>query len=365
MSRQFLPAIAFLLTLLGLFACAPDTPAIEQRAQDDSANQSLAQKAVPQGDEQPGVAHDAVNQDPAQVVARVNGKAITRADLNEKVAGLTGKFKEMNPDMKFPDDKLRKLEKNFLDRLITDMLLQEECDRRGITVTPEEVTTRIEQVKKIFGDSPESQKHFEDGIKDWNKFREEVEKQARVQKLYDLEAGEIAISDQEAQTYYTNNPDKFNVPDQLHLRQILVTFKKSPTNETETEQIKEQARTRAKEAWDKLKAGETFDALAPTYSDDKTTASKGGDMGFVTDRQIPPQIKDAALALKPGELSPILESPTGFHILKLEDRKSAYTMTFEEAADKIKQNLIRERKADSQKKLMDTLKANAKIEELI
>lgn len=130
-----------------------------------------------------------------------------------------------------------------------------------------------------------------------------------------------------AQTAYKANPKRFEQPEQIRARHILI--KTGPP----------EARQTAQTILDQLKAGANFEELAKAKSEDPGSAQQGGDLAFFAKGRMVPSFEQAAFALqKPGELSGLVESPFGFHIIRLEERKPAGPAPFEE----VKETLLRE-----------------------
>lgn len=125
-----------------------------------------------------------------------------------------------------------------------------------------------------------------------------------------------------AQTAYKANPKRFEQPEQIRARHILI--KTGPPEARQTAQL----------ILDQLKAGASFEALAATKSEDPGSAKQGGDLGFFTKGRMVPAFEAAAFALQqPGELSGLVESPFGFHIVRLEARRPAGPAPYEEVKD--------------------------------
>lgn len=130
-----------------------------------------------------------------------------------------------------------------------------------------------------------------------------------------------------AETAYKANPQRFDQPEQIRARHILIRI--GPAN----------ARQTAEEILNQIKGGASFEELAKAKSQDPGSAKQGGDLGYFAKGRMVPSFEQAAFALqKPGELSPLIESPFGFHIIKLEDRKPAGPAPYED----VKETLLRE-----------------------
>lgn len=132
------------------------------------------------------------------------------------------------------------------------------------------------------------------------------------------------ISEDEIKYYYDTHIDEFEHPETINARHILLE------NEEEAKGVLEKARR-----------NEDFAELAKEYSKDPSN-DRGGDIGYFKRGQMIPEFEDAAFALKTGEISGIVKTQFGYHIIKLEDRKEPYTEAFEDAKEKIKDNLLKE-----------------------
>ena len=128
--------------------------------------------------------------------------------------------------------------------------------------------------------------------------------------------GQVPVPEDSIHAYYERNPLEFTEPARAHVRHILVAFRPGDPPGTRAA-----ARAKAAEALKRAKAGEDFGALAKEYSDDRGSAAQGGDLGEISRAQVMKEFGDAAFALKPGELSPVVESPYGFHVIRLESMK--------------------------------------------
>ena len=148
----------------------------------------------------------------------------------------------------------------------------------------------------------------------------------------------VGVSEEEIKTYYETNIDDFNVQNQVKARHILISV---PTD-ADPEKI-EQARKKAEEILAKAKKGEDFAGLAKQYSEGPT-AKKGGDLGYFPRGRMIKEFEDAAFSLKPGELSPVVRTQFGFHIIKVEDVKEERVRSLDEVRTSI-ESTLRDQKA--------------------
>jgi len=142
------------------------------------------------------------------------------------------------------------------------------------------------------------------------------------------------VSDADLKEYYSQNKKNLGVPEQVRARHIL--FKVDPAA---SEQEKNKAREQAEAVLQRARAGEDFEKLAQTYSDDQSSKAKGGDLGYFTPGRMVPDFEDAAFYTDPGKISDIVETKYGYHIIKVEDHRDARERSFEEMRDYIKEKL--------------------------
>jgi peptidyl-prolyl cis-trans isomerase C len=145
---------------------------------------------------------------------------------------------------------------------------------------------------------------------------------------------DIVITDNEIKEYYDTYTDKFSTPEQVRARHILIRI---PPDSPDAE--KEKAKDKIRAALDRIRKGEDFAKIAAEISEDSVTQGKGGDLGFFSRGKMVKAFEDAAFSLKPGQVSDIVETLFGYHIIKVEDYKEAYQKPFESVKDSIRSQL--------------------------
>jgi peptidyl-prolyl cis-trans isomerase C len=175
--------------------------------------------------------------------------------------------------------------------------------------------------------------------------------------LADAQAGAPEVTDADVKTFYDQNPDKFKRPEQVRASHILF-----PT-EGDTA-AKQKARAKAETILKEAKGGKDFAALAKQHSSDGS-ASQGGDLGFFDKDRMVPEFSKVAFALQPGQISDIVESQFGYHIIKVTDRKAPETIALDEVAPQVKQYLTQQRRKERTDAFVKQLRSKAKIEVLI
>jgi len=166
--------------------------------------------------------------------------------------------------------------------------------------------------------------------------------------------GRVKVSDQEARQYYTEHISDYRISDRVKIAQIF--FKTTGKSPAEVAAIQK----KAQDVLNQIKAGTDFGELAKKNSDD-TSAAKGGELGWVVRNQTVKEVENTAFATKPGEVSGLVKTEYGIHILKLEDKQIAHLQSFDEVKGSIVAELEKDRVADALQKLANDLQSQAKL----
>ena len=166
----------------------------------------------------------------------------------------------------------------------------------------------------------------------------------------------IKVTEKEAKAYYDKNPDLFKSPEQIKARHILIQVPKESSDE-EKKKLKE----KAEEVLKKVKAGEDFTKLAAEFSDDSGTKSKGGDLGSFSKGSMVPAFEQAAFALKAGEVSDLVETEFGFHVIKVDEKKEAVSEPFPAIKEKVTKQALREKQEAKVSEFVEQALKKAKV----
>ncbi len=249
-----------------------------------------------------------------RVLAIVNNEVITKIELDEQVKLATRQLVRQGTPL--PQQAL--LEKQLLERLVTSRVLQQVGRETGVRIEDaqlERAIGRLAQENKMSVEAFRAGMQ-DDGV-DYNRFREEVRNEIVVTRLREREVdSKIVVSDAEIETFLraqqaTGRNEEYNL---LH---ILFTVPEAAS----PEQIQSR-RARADEALAKLKGGADFKQISATYSD-APNALQGGELGWRAPGRLPNIFVQAVATMKDGDVSSVLRSPNGFHILKLLERRSS------------------------------------------
>jgi peptidyl-prolyl cis-trans isomerase SurA len=250
------------------------------------------------------------------VVAVVNDDVITRNELDDRVREVVRQLQRQNTPLPAMDV----LQKQILERMITDMLQRQYARENGVHVDDTELNlaiTRIAQQNNFPSLDAFRAKLEADGV-DYKKFREEIRSEIISTRLRKREVeSKIMISDREVDDYLANKARIGSVGEEFHLAHILVVV----PEQASAAKI-QAARERAEQALSKLNGGADFAQVAASISDAKD-ALKGGDLGWRSGDTIPPLFMNVLQNMKPGQTSAVLRSSSGFHILKLLAKRSA------------------------------------------
>ena len=249
-----------------------------------------------------------------RVIVVVNDEALTQWDLNEERRVFLEQLKASNITPP-PNDVL---DKQVLQRLIIERALLQYAKQSGIRVddtTVERTILRVAQENKL---SPEEfRKVLEKEHIPYANYRDDLRRQIIVQRVREREVdSKVMVTDAEVDNYLATVASQAGGDSEYHLSHIYITVP-----EQATPAIVEASRKRAEAALDEINAGKSFGEVAATFSA-APDASSGGDLGWRTSARLPTVFADVVRTLKPGEVSGILRSPAGFHIVKLLEIRS-------------------------------------------
>lgn len=271
-----------------------------------------------------------------EVAAMVNGEPIVAAAVQGEIKGILARAQEQG--RKPSDAEMASLRESVLDKMVKLELLSQESKKAGVSVSAADVDNELKGYKKGFADDKAFAKALgEAGITE-AELRKQVGKNLTIQKFIDTKfKGKAQVTEQEAKDFYNSNQDKFAQPETAHARHILIAAK-----ETEPKADKDRKRAKLVEIKKKLKDGGDFAELAKQFSD-CPSKERGGDLGFFPRGQMVKPFDQAVFKMMPGDVSDIVETEFGYHLIKLEEKKPANTVSFDEAKAKITAYLTQEK----------------------
>jgi len=276
-------------------------------------------------------------------IAEVNKSGITSNQLQNAFLNAISQYDDAVLSS-LDQSSIVSFKKNILNQLIDYELLYQQAQKEKVKISNDEINLEIDKIKDNFS-SPEE---FDGALKANNitltQLKEDIKRQLMINKVLEEIKSQVSISDEDLLEYYNENKESLLEPEQIHARHILV--------ETEEE---------ANNLLLQLKEGLTdFSELAKEKSIGPSAPS-GGDLGFFTRGQMVKEFEDAAFSLEPGEISDVVQTQFGYHIIKCEEKKEEYSPTFEEAKERISNTLIYQRENEAISALISKLREEAVI----
>lgn len=275
-----------------------------------------------------------------RIVAVVNDEIITMWDLNMVFEPYR---KNIEENYKEPErgKVLADARATLLRTLVDASLIEQEARKTGISVKDEEVMAAISSILKrknisvedFAGELANEGLSFESYKKDFKK------KLLRTRLVTREIKSRIVVTDKEIGEYYRTHRQEYEGKEAVRIKQILLVFPKEADEET-----KEKLKKNMEIIYEQLKSGEPFDVLAANYSQEPAAVA-GRDLGFIEKGMILPEVENAAFNLEIGEISGIIRSAIGFHIIKAVDKRGAGLKPFETVREEI-QSKIEDQKAD-------------------
>lgn len=297
----------------------------------------------------------------SDIVAKVNENNITIEDFKVTLAlnkidleskyGSTVWETEVENGVKFKD--------TFKNRVLKGMIdveaVCEEAKKDGLTPSEEEIDKAFDELNKNLYANENYKKILEDLKISDTCIKSQVEKTLTIQKYTENFDKNLKISDEEMKKYYEEHKADY-YKDEVKASHILISTVDDNGKEL-SETKKKEAKKKAEEVLKKAKSGEEFSELAKEYSDDPGSAANGGDLGYFTKGQMVQPFEEAAFSLKSGEISGLVESEYGYHIIKVYD-KIDKQLTFDEVKDEIKKTLTEDKYMES----IEAITKKAKVE---
>ena len=292
--------------------------------------------------------------DESTAAATVNGEIITQAALDKEMNEVKSSLARSGRPVSMMD--MGRLKKQVLDNMIATELLWQECKTQKRVASADAVNSQIAEVKKNYPDDATYEKELKAAGLDAKTLRDRVEKRLSIQRLIENEvAAKIKIPEKQVREYYDTNIQLFSRPGLVTASHIL--FKASPDADAKT---KAAAKKKAEDIRKKAVAGENFAELAKEYSEGPSAANGGALGEFPRERMVKP-FADAAFAMKPGEISDIVETQFGYHIILVTDKKEAGRAPYDDVKTQIQAKLTQDAMRNDIQKYIDGLRDRATI----
>jgi peptidyl-prolyl cis-trans isomerase C len=291
-------------------------------------------------------------------VATVNGSVITQKDFDRDFRQAQQMF--LMAGKHLSESQLSAFKTKVLQDLINRELLYQDSLKKGIAVDEAQINERFESLKKGFPSEEEFNTSLKNADLSESALRSLIERGISIEKLIDIQfAQKTEISDEESDKFYKDNPDLFKRPEQVKASHILIKVD-SGADKSE----KEKARNELEKIQKKLKKGEDFSELAKEFSQDPSNTA-GGDLGYFARGQMVKPFEDAAFSLKTGNVSDIVETKFGYHLIKLTDKRPETTTPYKEIKPNLDIFLKRKKVQEKISAYVSQLEKTAKIERFL
>lgn len=319
----------------------------------------------------------------ANDIIKVNDKVITKAEFDKAYKEVVSNkmFEQMGVDpAKDPDNFFALMMKEqIVSNLIVQALLDEEMEKRKITVSKNEFEAAEKEITDKFGSKEQFEQVLKSNGVSYQNFKKDLEQEIKMKKFVDSIAL-VSVGDTVAKKFYDENQDKFKYPKSVRASHILIAANLNQIKEKIAEENKdlseEEINKKAQEEMDaKLKKAKDLQAqlkknpkdfgkLAKANSDDVVSAIKGGDLGFFAKDQMVQPFAEKAFSLAPNTISDVVKTDYGYHIIMVTDRKEAGVLSFEQSKKDIINYLESQDKVEILKNKIESLKKEANIQYL-
>lgn len=288
------------------------------------------------------------------VVARVNGVAIRDNEL-EAAVNLLMPLSSYHQNVK--PEKLEELRGRALDGLIDEELRYQEALRLKLQVRRREIEQALERARRGYRRRDDFERARRSAGATLPQLRASLRRALLIQKAYERSVARACrVSEAEAAAYFRNNPSRFVMPEQIHPYLLTIGVDAAAPKEEW-----DRARRTAEELARKLRDGASFERLAREYSTDPSNV-RDGDLGVVHRGRLIEEFERALAGLRPGEVSPVIQTIYGFHLLRLVDIRPPVAKTFAEVKATLVRDLTEARCGEASAAWSKRLRAAARIE---
>ena len=289
-----------------------------------------------------------------KVAAKINSEIITLSAVEEKTELLRNKYERLSS----VSISQQELLSEALNMIIEEKLQTQEGEKRGMVVDEASIDAALKNISDKNGlDEGQLEEMLEREGKTLSSFRNHIRDQIMVSKVSRFEmSNRVKVSDKEINNYYSSHQKEFWKDSQIRARHILFIVEPGASEKNRREKLDQ-----AKKILNKIREGGDFINIAREYSED-VSASNGGDLGFITRGKMVAEFEEAAFSIKERQVSDIVKTEYGYHIIKVEEILAGKTLTLEESVDRITKILSAQKQKQGYKDWMSELKKSAFIE---
>lgn len=294
----------------------------------------------------------------AETAARINGETITKKDFQEQVERNMARYRGQSHQL--PPGIEARIQESVLRRMIDDEIVAQKARGLKIAVSDQEIDAKFKEHKERF----RTDRAFDDYLKRSNNteanMKDDLKRSMLRDRVVDQLSGAVEVNDAEVQKYYTENGERFRDKEQVRASRLVVKMTTDASAGEKKAALREAKRLQALAA----KPGADFGALAHEHSKGPEQA-RNGELGWIARGRMPPEFDAAAFALKAGAVSDVIETKLGYEIIKVDEVKPEHLRPLEEVKENIKNALIARLRNQKRRDVMQALKNEAKVEQLI
>jgi len=280
------------------------------------------------------------------VAIKVNGQVIKVSDLNAQLDQLKKQYPTMFTGAD-AEGRLLDFKQRLAENMINQVLIEQAAKQKGISVSDSDVQKQIDQLKSGFKDQTQFDSALKSAGMTIDQLTSQIKNQLITQKLVESLAANQNVTQAEIQAYYDKNKAQFQQKAAKRASHILFSAQDKAT---------------AQKVLNDIKAGTiTFADAARKYSTDTATASKGGDLGWPTQAYVP-EFQAALDKLAKGQMSGLVQSPYGWHIILVTDVRPASQQSLAEVKSQIEQIIIQQNRSDAYQQFLNDLRKTADIQ---
>lgn len=291
------------------------------------------------------------------VVVRVGDRIVTRSQYEKRLRDIYRELEQNTPQAELAERK-QAVKNEIIDDLINELLIKDRADRLSITVTQSEINDAINRLKQQYNIATDEQ--FEASLRQSGMTRAEMEARLRdtliTNKVFARELRNRAeLDDRELRERYNREKERYRLPERARLREIVIVKPENPAAADEARQRAEAAAAQARAA------GADFAKIATTVSE-AGTKEQGGDLGEVARGELLPALDTAVFNAAAGNIIGPIETRSGWHILKVEQRLPSEVPAFESVKDRLRRDASEETFQRDLKAYLETLRKDAFIQ---
>lgn len=295
-------------------------------------------------------------------VAKINNYEVTKEYFEKSVAkiaednGFSMLYGEDVWDLEIePGITFRqKFSEQMLDIIITQELVYQDAQNKDLVASDEEVDDEYNKYMEVVKKEADYEAFLKENGIDEAFIKEHLLKSLTYTKYSDAIMAEIEVSDDEIQAHYDANKDTGFTNNQVKASHILISTRDDADQPLSDEQKAEKLKL-AEDILTRAKKGEDFAALAREYSDDPGSGEKGGDLGYFSPGMMVPEFNDKAFSMQVGEISDIVETQFGYHIIYLTDKINE-VVSLDQVREEVRSQLKFEKYSEEMQKLRESAK---------